>query len=124
MVLKLLIQNLIRDLIFKKNEKKIKYQTNYSSKCYSLFDETGKNSKKATKGIRSSDELNHDLFLSALYSDSKHYSKQMRMNFSKKYGSMTIIEQRKKALNTTFTKMYVNPDSITITPHKLNGVYI
>ena len=104
--------------------KKLLYQTIYSSKCYSLFDEAGKHSKQATKGIRISDELNHDLFLSALYSGDTHYSKQVRMNFSKKYGSMTVIEQRKKALNTTFTKMHVNSDLITITPHKLNGVYL
>ena len=96
----------------------------YSSKCYSLYDEVGQDSKKATKGIRNSDELNHDLFLSALYSDSNYHSKQVRMNFSKKYGSMTIIEQRKKALNSAFTKLHVNPDLVTITPHKLNGVYL
>ena len=95
-----------------------------SSKCYSLKDNTGRQSKQATKGINQTANLNHDLFLSSLYEKEIVYADQSRMNFSKKQGSMTIIKQRKRALNNIFTKLEVKDDLITVQPLKKKSKFI
>ena len=46
------------------------------------------------------------------------------MNFMKKYGTMAILECRKRALNPIFTKLEVQEDLVTIKPLKKNGEYI
>ena len=76
------------------------------------------------KGIRSSADVDHDSFLSTLYSNSIQYANEMRMNFLKKYGTMGILECRKKALNPIFTKMQVQDDLVTIQPLRKNNQYV
>ena len=95
-----------------------------SSKCYSYFDEEGKQSKKAMKGIHANTELEHAEFLLSLYSQKPIQAEQIRMNFIKKLGSMAILNQVKKALNPFFTKFYVADDQTTILPLKKNNEFI
>ena len=95
-----------------------------SSKCYSLKDNISNQSKQATKGIHQSEKTHHDLFLSSLYEDNDIYSNQLRMNFAKKYGTMAIVQQRKRALNNIFTKLRVDDDLISISPLKKNNQFI
>ena len=76
------------------------------------------------KGIHSGAEIDHDAFLSTLYTSSIKYATETRMNFLKKYGTMGILECRKKALNPVFTKMEVQEDLVTISPLRKNNVYL
>ena len=76
------------------------------------------------KGIRSGAEIDHAAFLNTLYSNSIQYSNETRMNFLKKYGTMGILECRKKALNPIFTKMQVQEDLVTIRPLKTDGQFL
>ena len=76
------------------------------------------------KGVRSSTDLDHDAFLNTLYSNSVHYTNEMRMNFLKKYGTMGILECRKRALNPIFTKLEVQDDLISVRPLRKNGEFI
>ena len=80
--------------------------------------------KRAMKGIRSGAEIDHDAFLCTLYTNSVKYSTQNRMNFIKKYGTLGILECRKRALNPIFTKMMVQEDLVTIKPLRKNGEFI
>ena len=95
-----------------------------SSKCYSLKDNLSNQSKQATKGIQNSDDIHHELFLSSLYENTDVFSNQTRMNYSKKHGTMAIIQQRKRALNNIFTKLDVKDDWVTIEPLKKNGKFV
>ena len=95
-----------------------------SSKCYSLRDNYGDQSKQATKGINQTANLNHELFLSSLYENNVIYADQTRMNFAKKQGTMAIINQRKRALNNIFTKLDVKDDLVTIEPLKKKSKFI
>ena len=95
-----------------------------SSKCYSLKDHDGGESKQATKGIHQSENLNHNLFLSSLYENDTIYAEQTRMNFTKAHGTMAIIQQRKRALNNIFTKLQVQDDLVTIQPLKKQSKFI
>ena len=95
-----------------------------SSKCYSLKDNNGNQSKQATKGINQSEKIHHDVFLSSLYENSTVFADQTRMNFAKKHGTMAIIQQRKRALNNIFTKLNVKDDLITIEPLKKKSKFI
>ena len=76
------------------------------------------------KGIRSGAEIDHDAFLSTLYNNSVKYATKNRMNFLKKYGTMGILECRKKALNPIFTKMEVQDDLVTVRPLRKNNAYL
>ena len=76
------------------------------------------------KGIHSGAEIDHDAFLSTLYTNCIQYSTENRMNFLKKYGTMGILECRKKALNPIFTKMEVQEDFVTVKPLKKNNEFI
>ena len=76
------------------------------------------------KGIHSGAEIDHAAFLSTLYTNSIKYAKETRMNFLKKYGTMGILECRKKALNPIFTKMEVQEDFVTIKPLRKNNVLL
>ena len=76
------------------------------------------------KGIRSGAEIDHDAFLCTLYNNSVKYAKENRMNFLKKYGTMGILECRKRALNPIFTKMIVQDDLVTIRPLRKNNDFI
>ena len=95
-----------------------------SSKCYSLKDNSGDQSKQATKGIHQTTKINHDLFLSSLYENDTVYADQTRMNFAKTHGTMAIIQQRKRALNNIFTKLDVQDDLVTIEPLKKRSKFI
>ena len=95
-----------------------------SSKCYSLKDNDGNQSKQATKGIHQSTNLNHDLFLSSIYGNTTVHTDQTRMNFAKKHGTMAIINQRKRALNNIYTKMDVKDDLVTVEPLKKMSKFI
>ena len=76
------------------------------------------------KGIHSGAEIDHDAFISTLYTNSVQYATENRMNFLKKYGTMAILECRKKALNPIFTKMEVQNDLVTIKPLQKNNEYL
>ena len=76
------------------------------------------------KGIHAGTEIDHDSFLNCLYSNSTQYATQNRMNFLKKYGTMGILEIRKRALNPIFTKLEVQDDLVTIKPLRKNNIYI
>ena len=76
------------------------------------------------KGIRSGAEIDHDAFLCTLYNNSVKYSNENRMNFLKKYGTMAILECRKRALNPIFTKMEVQDDLVTVKPLRKNNELI
>ena len=76
------------------------------------------------KGIHSGAEIDHDSFLNSLYSNSVQYANQMRMNFLKKYGTMGILEIRKRALNPIFTKLEVQNDLVSIKPLKKNNEFV
>ena len=80
--------------------------------------------KRAMKGIRSGAEIEHDAFLCTLYNNSVKYSIENRMNFIKKYGTMGILECRKRALNPIFTKLEVQSDLVTVRPLQKDGQYI
>ena len=95
-----------------------------SSKCYSLKDNIANESKQATKGVRNSDSLRHELFLKSLYENDDVYTDQFRMNFARNHGTMAILNQRKRALNNIFTKLKVEDDLVTITPLKKDGLFI
>ena len=95
-----------------------------SSKCYSLKDNSNNQSKQATKGINQTEKINHDVFISSLYENSTTYSNQTRMNFAKSYGTMAIVQQRKRALNNIFTKLNVKDDLVTIEPLKKKSKFI
>ena len=95
-----------------------------SSKCYSLKDYSSDQSKQATKGIDQSEKIHHDVFLSSLYENSSVFANQTRMNFAKSYGTMAIIQQRKRALNNIFTKLNVQDDLVTIEPLKKKSKFI
>ena len=95
-----------------------------SSKCYSLKDNISNQSKQATKGIRQSDKIHHEMFLSSLYENEDIFASQTRMNFAKNHGTMAIIKQRKRALNNIFTKLDVQDDLVSIQPLKKNARFI
>ena len=95
-----------------------------SSKCYSLKDNFGDQSKQATKGIHQATELHHELFLSSLYDNETVYADQTRMNFTKTHGTMAIINQRKRALNNIFTKLDVKDDLVSVEPLKKRSKFI
>ena len=95
-----------------------------SSKCYSLLDNEGKDSKQALKGINQSTKLRHKVFLSCLYENCETLADQTGMNFSRKHGSMSVIQQQKRALNNVFTKLCVNDDLVSISPLMKNNQFI
>ena len=81
-----------------------------------MFNRDNESIKRAMKGVRNTAEIDHDSYLHTLYSNSINYASDVRMNFVKKYGTMAILETRKKALNAAFTKLAVQDDLVTILP--------
>ena len=94
-----------------------------SNKCYHLEDDDCKVTKSALKGI-SNNDLTHEDFMEALYNDREVTAKQVRFQYNKSRDMMTMIEQRKKALNTVYTKMFVKDDLISVEPLSINGKYL
>ena len=86
-----------------------------------MFNRDNDSTKRAMKGVRNTSEIDHDSYLHTLYSNSTNYASDIRMNFIKKYGTMAILETRKRALNSVFTKMRVLDDSVTILPLQQNN---
>ena len=89
-----------------------------------MFNRDTETTKRAMKGIRRTTEIDHDSYKNALYSNSINYATDIRMNFLKKYGTMAILETRKKALNTCFTKLCVQEDLVSILPLSKNNIYL
>ena len=86
-----------------------------------MFNRDDHSSKRAMKGVRNTAEIDHDSYLNALYSNIPKFAKEIRLNFVKKYGTMALLETRKKALNTCFTKLQVQNDLVTVMPLKNNN---
>ena len=89
-----------------------------------IRDDAERQTKGAQKGIRKDSKLEYQSYLDTLYSTKAYVLPQVRMQFNKKLGSMTILEQDKAGLNPIYTKMMTSQDLITITPLKKNGIYI
>ena len=102
----------------------LKLKTNNSSKCYSMLNYKDQSTKRAMKGVHCENDIDHDSFINCLYSNSVHYSNQVRMNFLKKYGTMGILEIRKRALNPIFTKLEVQDDLVTVRPLKKDNKFL
>ena len=100
------------------------YKTYTSPKCYMIKDDTDEQTKGAQKGIRKDSKLEYQSYLDTLYSTTAHMVPQVRMQYNKQMGSMTIQEQNKAGLNPIYTKLYTNEDLITISPLKKNGEYV
>ena len=89
-----------------------------------MFNRDDSTSKRAMKGVRNTAEIDHDSYLNALYSNIPKYANEVRLNFVKKYGTMALLETRKKALNTTFTKLQVQDDLVTVLPLSKNKEFV
>ena len=89
-----------------------------------IQDDEEEQTKGAQKGIGKDSKLEYKSYLETLYSTKAFVLPQVRMQFNKRLGSMTILEQNKAGLNPIYTKMYTNDDLITISPLKKNGCYI
>ena len=95
-----------------------------SSKCYSVYDRTNDQQKKATKGISHLTPLEHQMFIDALYSDHESRTMQPRFGFCKKSSTMKLLQQNKISLNTNFTKRYVFSDRVSTEPLRKNGDFL
>ena len=89
-----------------------------------MFNRDDFTSKRAMKGVRNTAQIDHDAYLNSLYSNITKYATEMRLNFLKKYGTMALLETRKKALNTCFTKLQVQDDLVTVLPLQKNNDYL
>ena len=49
---------------------------------------------------------------------------QTRMQYNRKYGTNTILEQNKAGLNPLYTKMLVHSDLVTVSPLQKDGKYV
>ena len=74
--------------------------------------------------MANSDEINHDSYISSLYSNSELYAREIHLQYLKKYGTVGLIEMKKRALNNIYTKLEVQEDLVTIKPLRKNGKYI
>ena len=89
-----------------------------------MLDKNNQQSKGAQKGIGKDSKIEYQTYLDTLYSTSPFIIPQRRMQFNKKLGSMTILEQQKSGLNPIYTKLLVDNDLITVTPLMKNNQYI
>ena len=89
-----------------------------------IHDNSEEQTKGAQKGIRKDSILEYQSYLETLYSTEAFVLPQVRMQYNKKLGTMTILEQNKSGLNPIYTKLYVRDDLVTISPLKKNGVYV
>ena len=95
-----------------------------SNKCYHLYDEDKQVKKSALKGISKETQISHSDFLEVLYKDRFLTQDQVRFQYNKKRGIMVMVSQRKKALNSVYTKMKVKNDLVSIEPLSLNGLFL
>ena len=95
-----------------------------SNKCYHLYDEEQKTFKSALKGISRQSEICHQDFLEVLYKDHLLTRDQVRFQYDKKRDMMTLVSQRKKALNSVYTKMRVMDDHVSVQPLSKNGSFL
>ena len=89
-----------------------------------IRDDNDEQTKGAQKGINKDSKLEYQSYLDTLYSTKPFVVPQVRMQYNKQMGSMTILEQNKAGLNPIYTKLHTLDDLITITPLKKNGQYI
>ena len=89
-----------------------------------IHDSTGEQTKGAQKGIGIDTKIEYEEYLKTLYSTKPYLLPQARMQFSKKYGTMTIQNQYKAGLNPIYTKLYTHDDLVTVSPLKRDGKYI
>ena len=89
-----------------------------------MFNRDDESTKRAMKGVRNNAEISHDSYLNALYTNAANYASEVRLNFVKKYGTMAILETRKRALNTSYTKLQVQDDLFTILPLRKDNKYL
>ena len=97
-----------------------------SPKCYCLYSNTEKKFlKKRAKGIPRVNNLSVSDFKTAAHDWS--YSTTVPINrfeFNKKEKAMQSISREQKAMNTSYTKMQIQADGITVKPLSLNGEYL
>ena len=95
-----------------------------SNKCYHLYDEDARVVKTALKGISRDNDISHQDFLQVLYQNRLLRRDQVRFQYSKQRDMMTMVSQKKKALNSVYTKMCVGDDFVSVQPLSLNGSFL
>ena len=95
-----------------------------SPKCYLIFDGDGDKTKGAQKGVGKESKLEYEDYIQTLYSTKAHILPQTRMQYNRKFGTATILQQNKAGLNPLYTKLFVHPDLTTISPLKKDDEYI
>jgi len=96
-----------------------------SSKCYVIGRNDDVNDKICSKGVHHSIKLNRDQFRETLY-DVKHeeYGSSQLFTYSKQSTQMNTVIQRRKLLNSFYTKFCVQSDLVTVKPLQKNKDYI
>ena len=89
-----------------------------------MHDNAGEQTKGGQKGVGKDSKLEYQDYLDTLYSTKSFMLPQRRMQFNKKLGAMTILEQTKAGLNPVYTKLHVEDDLVTVTPLQKNNQYI
>ena len=78
----------------------------------------------ALKGIHRETNISQNDFLQSLYKEEPVIRSQVRFQYSKKKDMMTVLAQEKKAINSIYTKMYVEDDRVSIKPLFRDGKYL
>lgn len=86
-------------------------------KTYSLINYDNNESKTGLKGVsKKTLQVNHETLLGTIYEKKKAICNDVRFKWNKKKSIMEMIEIKKNAVNTVYTKMYLNEDSVTVRP--------
>lgn len=86
-------------------------------KTYSLLNYETDESKTGLKGIsKKTLQVNHDTLLQTIYEKKTTMSNSRRFKMNKKKSVMELIQIDKRAVNPVYTKLYLQEDSVTISP--------